>query len=133
MQERNRLKDRAMKTLRIWMIASSLALAAATASAAPDSPRALAIVAPSVARTTFDESGAVVISLAPVPPLGEGDRIVVRVDEQIVVLPAGLTKFALTGVPHGSHILEAIIVNADGAAVAEADSVTFDTADLVWI
>jgi hypothetical protein len=127
-----------MKIFMSCMIASSLALAAVSASAEPASAepgatRALAIVAPSEARTTFDDSGAVVISLAPVPPLGEGDRIVVRVDEQIVVLPSGLTKFALTGVPRGAHVLEAIIVDADGAPVAAAESVMFDTADLVWI
>jgi hypothetical protein len=127
-----------MKIFMSCIIASSLALAAVSASAEPASAgpgatRALAIVAPSEARTTFDDSGAVVISLAPVPPLGEGDRIVVRVDEQIVVLPSGLTKFALTGVPRGAHVLEAIIVDADGAPVAAAESVMFDTADLVWI
>jgi hypothetical protein len=127
-----------MKIFMSCMIASSLALAAVSASAEPASAepgatRALAIVAPSEARTTFDDSGAVVISLAPVPPLGDGDRIVVRVDEQIVVLPSGLTKFALTGVPRGAHVLEAIIVDADGAPVAAAESVMFDTADLVWI
>jgi hypothetical protein len=122
-----------MKSLLSFVIASFVALGVTPASAEPGSSRALAIVAPSGARTTFDESGAVVISLAPVPPLGEGDRIVVRVDEQIVVLPSGLTKFALTGVPRGAHVLEAIIVDADGAPVAAAESVTFDTADLVWI
>lgn len=122
-----------MKILLSYVIASFVALTVAPASAAPVSSRGLAIVAPSEARTIFDDSGAVVISFTPVPPLEEGDRIVVRVDEQIVVLPSGLTKFALTGVPRGTHVLEAIIVDADGAPVAAAESVTFDTADLVWI
>jgi hypothetical protein len=116
------------------VIASFLALGVTPASAEePASSRALAIVAPSEARTIFDDSGAVVISLAPVPPLEEGDRIVLRVDEQIVVLPSGLTKFTLTGVPRGPHTVEAIIVDADGTPVAAADGVMFETASLVWI
>jgi hypothetical protein len=122
-----------VKSLLSFVIASFVALGVTPASAEPVSSRGLAIVAPSEARTIVDDSGAVIISLSPVPPLEEGDRIVLRVDEQIVVLPSGLTKFTLTGVPRGQHTLEAIIVDADGAPVAAAEGVTFDTADLVWI
>jgi len=113
-----------MKIQLSHLIASVVALTAMAASADPG--RALAIVAPSEQRMIFDEGGAMVISLAADPPLEEGELIVLRVDEEIVVLPTGLTRFALSGVPAGTHELEAIIVDADANPVATADAVMFD-------
>jgi hypothetical protein len=118
-----------MKTLLSVMMVSFAALNVAPAGADPGSARALAIVAPSEERTTFDDGGAVVITLAAAPPLAEGDRIVLRVDDQVVVLPSGLTKFALDGVPPGTHDIAAIIVDADDNPVAAAESVTFRMGD----
>lgn len=114
-----------MKILLSCMIASFMALTAAPAVAAPGSGRALSIVAPSSERPIHDEGGVVVISFAAEPPLAEGDRIVVRVDAQIVVLPSGLTKFAMTGVPPGAHVLEALIVDADDNPVVATETITF--------
>jgi hypothetical protein len=122
---------RIMKTLLTYIAASFLALAAASARAEDGTSRTLAIVAPSAAQTLVDESGSVVIALAPLPALGDGDRIVVRVDEQIVVLPPGQTKFALTGVPSGSYVLEAIIVDAEGDMVAATETVVFTVSEMV--
>jgi hypothetical protein len=123
-----------MKILLSCIATSLVALTVAPASAEPAtaepvSARGLAIVAPSEQRTIFDDGGAVVISLSAAPPLEEGDRIVVRVDDQIVVLPSGSTKFAITGVSPGSHDLEAIIVDADDNPVAAAEAVTFQMGD----
>lgn len=114
-----------MKILLSCVIASFLALGVPPAIAAPEACRALAIVAPSGERTIYDEGGVVVIAFAAEPPLAEGDRIIVRVDAQIVVLPAGLTKFAITGVPPGAHLVEALLVDADDNPVAAAETVTF--------
>jgi hypothetical protein len=114
-----------MKTLLTYLIASLVALAAAPVIAAPESSRALSIVAPSHERTIYDESGVVVISFAAEPPLAEGDRIVLRVDSQIVVLPSGLTKFAMTGVTPGTHVLEALLVEADDTPVVASEIITF--------
>jgi hypothetical protein len=114
-----------MKILLTYVIASVVALTAVPASAAPASSRALSIVAPSDERTIYDERGVVVVSFAAEPPLAEGDRIVVRVDAQVVVLPSGLTKFAITGVTPGTHVLEALLVDAADNAVAAAESITF--------
>jgi hypothetical protein len=109
------------------MIASFVALGVTPASAEPADTgaiRALAIVVPSEEQTIFD--GRVVeVSLSPVPPLADGERIVVRMDDQIVVLPSGLTKFAITDVPLGTHVLEAIIVDGDANPVAATDTLTF--------
>jgi hypothetical protein len=121
-----------MKILLAGIVATSLVALAAPAVADPGPERALAIVAPSAQQTLLDEGGSVVISLAPSPGLGEGDRIVVLLDdEQIVVMPAGMTKFVLMGVPGGSHDIEAIIVDAEGNPLAAAESVTFTMSELV--
>src|SRR5258706_15942688 len=112
-----------MKGLLSCMTAGFVALSAAPAGAEPDSGRALAIVAPGAERTIL-EGSTVEISFAPTPALGEGEAIVLLVDDQIVVIPSGLTKFALTGVPSGTHVLEAIIVDADVNPVAAAEAVT---------
>jgi hypothetical protein len=115
----------AMKTLLSLAIASVMFVAAAPAGAASGAARALAIVAPSAEQTLFDDEGALVISLAAVPPLEEGECIVVRVDQQVVILPGGLTKFALTGVPPGAHEIAAVIVDADANPVSTARALTF--------
>jgi hypothetical protein len=124
-----------MKTLLTYLTASLVALGAAPAIAEPAiadpattesaSSRVFSIVAPSSERPIFDEAGIVVVSFAAEPPLGEGDRIVVRVDAQIVVLPSGLTKFSLTGVTPGTHILEGLLVDADDNPVVATETVTF--------
>jgi hypothetical protein len=108
-----------------YVMAALVALSLPAATAAPGTARALAIVAPSDEQTIYHDRGVVVICLAPVAPLAESDRIVVRIDEQIVLLPAGSTKFALTGVPPGTHVLEALVVDADTNPVSASDSVTF--------
>jgi hypothetical protein len=51
---------------------------------------------------------------------------VLRVDEQIVVLPTGATRFTLSGIPAGTHELDAVIVDAEATPVAAADTVLFD-------
>jgi hypothetical protein len=119
-----------MKIVLSCVIAGFTALTLPPASAEPETGRALAIVAPSEQRTIFDDEGAVVISLSPIPALAEGDRIVLRVDaEQVVVLPSGATKFSLDGVPSGTHVLEAMIVDANDNPVAAAETVTFRMGD----
>jgi hypothetical protein len=115
-----------MKILMNHLVASVLALGTAVASADPGPARALAIVAPSEQRMIFDDGGAMVIALKADPPLEEGELIVLRVDEQIVVLPTGLTRFTISGVPAGTHELEAMIVDADANPVAAAVPVMFD-------
>jgi hypothetical protein len=115
-----------MKILLSHLIASVVALTATVASAEPGPGRALAIVAPSEQRMIFDDGGEMVVSLAPLPPLAEGELIVVQLDDQIVILPSGTTKFAIAGVPAGTHVLEAMIVDADANPVAAAETVTFD-------
>jgi hypothetical protein len=120
-----------MKILLSHLIASVIALTAPVANAEPGPARALAIVAPSEQRMIFDEGGAMVITLAAEPPLEEGELIVLRVDGEIVVLPAGLTRFTISGVPAGQHEIEAIIVDADANPIAVADAVTFDVSR--WI
>src|SRR5260221_957750 len=112
-----------MKGLLSCMIAGFVALSAAPASAEPGTGRALAIVAPGAERTIL-EGSTVEISFAPTPALGEGEAIVLLVDDQIVVIPSGLTKFALTGVPSGTHVLEAIIVAPDVNPVAASEAGT---------
>lgn len=119
-----------MKTLLTYLVASVAALAILPAGAETGTTRALAIVTPSETRPV-DDGVEVVISLAATPPLAEGELIVLRVDDQIVVLPTGLTQFALTEVPIGTHVLEALIVDADANPVAAAESVTFRVAD--WL
>jgi hypothetical protein len=113
-----------MNILPGWVIASVVALASVPSSA--EHGRALAIVAPSDQRMTFDDDGAVVISLAADPPLAEGEVILLRVDDEIVALPSGLTKLTISAVPSGPHVLEALLVDADSNPVAVAPSVTFD-------
>src|SRR5258708_33661259 len=112
-----------MKGLLSCMTAGFVALSAAPAGAEPDSGRALAIVAPGAERTIL-EGSTVEISFAPTPALGEGEAIVLLVDDQIVVIPSGLTKFALPRIPSGTHVLEAIIVDADVNPVAAAEAGT---------
>jgi hypothetical protein len=113
-----------MRILLCCAIATVLA-AAMPAAAAPESSRALAIIAPSEKGTQFDEDGAVVVSLAAAPPLADGEFIVVRVDQQVVVIPDGVTGFALTGVPEGAHLIVAMIVDAEGKPLSVARPLTF--------
>jgi hypothetical protein len=122
-----------MKVLLSCIIASLAALGVQSASAEPATDRGLAIVAPSEEQTILDDSGVLTISFTAAPPLAEGDCIIARVDDQIVVLPSGLTKFAVTGVPSGTHVLEAIIVDADANPLAAAEAVTFHTGDWMRI
>jgi hypothetical protein len=114
-----------MKKLPCSLVAAFLAWGAVPAGAEAGSARGLAILAPAAERTVV-EDGAVMISVAPDPALAQGEAIVLRVDDDlVVVLPAGVTRFALKGVPPGSHLLEAIIVDADTELVAAAAPVRF--------
>lgn len=113
-----------MNILPALVIASVVALGSVPSSA--EHGRALAIVAPSDQRMIFDDGGSVVISLAADPPLAQDEVILLRVDDEIVALPAGLTKLTLNGIPSGPHVLEALLVDADSNPVAAAPSVTFD-------
>jgi hypothetical protein len=117
-------EDLAMNILPGLVIASVVALGSVPSSA--EHGRALAIVTPSDQRMIFDDGGAVVISLAADPPLAEGEVILLAVDDEIVALPSGLTRFTISGVPSGPHVLEALLVDADSNPVAAAPSVTFD-------
>jgi hypothetical protein len=120
-----------MKILLSLLVASAMALIAPAAIAEPGAGRSLAIVAPSGQRMIMDDDGGLVIALAADPPLEEGELIVLRVDEEIVVLPTGRTRFTLTGVPAGTHQLAAILLDADANPVAVADTVMFDVG--AWI
>jgi hypothetical protein len=120
-----------MKILASFVIASVVGLAAQPAGAQAAAARALSIVAPVDRQTVPDNDGEVDISFAPSPPLADGELIVLRVDDQIMVLPSGSTKFALTGVPVGTHVIEAVIVDAEASPVAAADAVTFEVG--VWL
>jgi hypothetical protein len=121
-----------MKILASLTIASLAALTAPPASAAPGETagsgvtRVLAIVAPAERQMVLANDGDLVISLAASPPLAEGERIVIRVDDEVVVLASGMTQFTLTDVPTGSHVVEAIVVDGDAKPVAEAIAVSFD-------
>jgi hypothetical protein len=116
-----------MKILASFMIASLAGLAIAPASADQAVSRGLAIVAPAQKQALVASGGAVVISLAADPPLAEGEHIVVCIDdEQIVVLPSGVTQFAITDVTRGTHIVDAIVVDADAKPVAAAETIRFD-------
>jgi hypothetical protein len=115
-----------MKILLSLLVASAAALIAPAAIAQPGAGRSLAIVAPSGQRMILDDDGGLVIALAADPPLEEGEVIVLRVDEEIVVLPTGRTRFTLTGVPAGAHELEAMLLDAASNPVAVADTVMFD-------
>jgi hypothetical protein len=117
-------EDLAMNILPGLVIASVVALGGVPSSA--EHGRALAIVAPSDQRMIFDDGGSVVISLAADPPLAQDEVILLRVDDEIVALPAGLTKLTLSRVPSGPHVLEALLVDADSNPVVAAPSVTFD-------
>jgi hypothetical protein len=114
-----------MKTLMTYAVASMLLVAAGAAGAGSPTARAVAILAPSEQNTVFDDEGAVVISLAAVPPLEEGEFIVVRVDEQVVVLPAGLTRIAVSDVPAGAHVVAAMIVDAESKPLSSPRILTF--------
>ncbi len=120
-----------MKILVSCMVGSVLAFGAAAASAEPpasaepEAGRALAIVAPAEELTIFNEGAVVTVSLAADPPLAEDERIVVRVDKQIVVLPSGATNISISGVPIGAHVIEAIIVDAELKPLAAAETITF--------
>lgn len=114
-----------MKTLASFMIASLVSLAAPAANAEPGSTRVLAIVAPVEKQTVLANDGSLVISFAANPPLAEGERIVVRIDDQVVVLASGITGFAMTDVPIGAHVVDAIVVDDDANPVALAKPVSF--------
>jgi hypothetical protein len=118
-------RNRVMKTFLTYAITSFLLLGAGQAAAEASPERAIAILAPSDRQTVFDDEGAVVVSLAPVPPLADGEFIVVRVDEQVVVLPEGLTRFAVTDVPAGAHVIAAMIVDADSKPLSAPRVLTF--------
>ena len=114
-----------MKRLMTCVAASLVLLGAIPAGASPGAVRAVAIIAPTDRHTDFDEDGDVVISLAPSQPLAEGEFMVVRVDEQIVVVPPGLTKFAVTGISPGAHVVAAVIVDAEAKPVSRTEAITF--------
>ena len=121
-----------MRILAKFMIASAVMLAGASASAeppatpAPAATRALAIVAPAARQMILANDGAVVISLAANPPLAEGERIVLRIDDELVVLASGTTQFAIADMPDGTHFIAAVVVDDDANPVAVAKSVSFD-------
>ena len=116
-----------MKILASLMIASLAGLGIPPAGAQPAANRALAIVAPAEKQGLVANGGVVVISLAADPPLAEGEHIVVCIDDdQIVVLPSGVTQFAITDVTRGTHIVDAIVVDADTKPVAAAETIRFD-------
>jgi hypothetical protein len=121
-----------MRILARFMIASVVTLAGASASAepaatpAPAASRALAIVAPVARQMLLANDGAVVVSLRANPPLAQDERIVLRIDDELVVLPSGTTEFAITDVPDGTHVIAAIVVGDDAKPVAVAESVSFD-------
>ena len=123
-----------MKSLLLTcFVASLVALGVAPASAEPGASRALAIVKPSEQQTIFASGGKVVIALAANPPLEEGERIVVRVDDQVMVLPSGMTKVGISDLPNGEHVVEAIVVDADSNPIAAAENVIFEVGLEVWI
>ncbi len=121
-----------MKILAKFMIASVVTLACASASAdpaatpVPAASRALAIVAPAARQMILANDGAVVISLAANPPLAQGERIVLCIDDELVVLASGTTQFAITDMPDGTHIIAAVVVDDDANPLAVAESVSFD-------
>jgi hypothetical protein len=116
-----------MKILASFMIASLAGLAIPPASADQAVSRGLAIVAPAEKQALVASGGVVMVSLAADPPLAEGEHIVVCIDDdQIVVLPSGVTKFAITDVTRGTHFVDAIVVDADANPVAAAETIRFD-------
>ncbi|MGZ5041071.1 MAG: hypothetical protein ACXWG1_18320 [Usitatibacter sp.] len=114
-----------MKILTGLILAAVVASAAVPAAAQPGA-RALSIVSPSEQRVSFDDDGSVVVRLAADPPLAEDEMILLRVDDEIVALPSGSTRFTISGVPNGSHVLGAILFDADANPIAAAEVVTFD-------
>jgi hypothetical protein len=115
-----------MKMLAAFAIAAFAALNIPATGAEPDTARGrLAIVAPLQKQVLLANGGDVVVSLAADPPLAEGEQIVVRVDGQVVVLPSGATRFELSDVPDGPHVIEAVLIDGDANPVASAPPVQF--------
>jgi hypothetical protein len=122
-----------MKVLPSLIIASAAALAALPAPALAEASRALAITASFQQRTPVADGNVVEISLVPSPPLEDGEVILVSVDDNIVVLPPGKTHISLSGVPSGTHVVDAVIVDGEANPVAAAQTVTFRVDAGLWI
>lgn len=116
-----------MKILAGLAVAAFAALNIPAPGAEPGPARErLAIVAPLQKEILLANGGDVVVSLAADPPLAEGEQIVVRVDGQVVVLPSGATRFELSDVPDGPHVIEAVLIDGDANPIATAPPVRFD-------
>jgi hypothetical protein len=115
-----------MKHLSAATLALALAAAAVPASAEPLATRAFSIVSPSGQRMAFDDDGSLVIRFAADPPLSSDEIILLQVDDEIVALPWGSTRFTISGVGNGPHVLGAILFDADANPLAAADAVEFE-------
>ncbi len=94
----------------------------AVASAGYDS---IAIVKPKNEETIFSNLGdlQVVVSLSPPLRSGEGNRIVLLVDGQAAGEAAG-SRFQLTGIARGTHVLEARVIDRDGTTLVSSAPIT---------
>jgi hypothetical protein len=84
------------------------------------------IVEPGNEATLRDSPGNVQVTLLLVPPLRQGDQIIVSLDgASQSQLPLTSTQFTLQNVDRGTHTLKATVVDNAGQAHAETQTVTF--------
>ncbi|WPL19648.1 hypothetical protein Thiowin_04785 [Thiorhodovibrio winogradskyi] len=84
------------------------------------------VLAPTLGQTLEVADGRVKVSLMLDPPLAPDHRLQVRVDGAPVAGLDGRTQFVLQGLSAGSHQLQAEILDATGATVAQAAGVFFN-------
>jgi len=83
------------------------------------------IVAPEADENVRENEGNVPVSVAVVPALPPGHRLVYYMDGVAQALPTESTSYVLTNVERGSHTVSASVIDDAGNEVAAAPPVTF--------
>ncbi len=96
----------------------------------PDGPRlgpysAFEILSPAANETLTQATDNLSVSLLLDPPLVEGHRLQMDLDDVAVPLDKAATQFRLTGIAFGSHRLRAEILDADGLLLARTATQVF--------
>ncbi len=103
----------------VWAIKSEVSAAALA------QPVSVTITSPQNEQTVFDNSGNVPVVVAVTGDVQPDDRLVLRLDGNPVA--SGVEPMlALTGVEHGTHVLQAQLVDSRGSRRALSRAVTFN-------